>query len=58
MVNLASKIERMEKMMVKMMEILKNGTAGGATVGGAAGVKRENDECTVSTAYTVSTVHA
>ena len=34
------------------MEILKNGTAGGVTVGDGAGVKRENDECTVSTVHT------
>ena len=45
MVNLANKIEKMEKMMVKMMEILKNGTI---EAGGGAGVKREDEECIVS----------
>ena len=45
MVNLAHKIEKMERMMVKMMEILRSGTieAGGGTV-----VKKEDEECMVS----------
>ena len=45
LVTLANKIEKMEKMMVKMMDMLRSGTI---EVGGAAGVKREDEECIAS----------
>lgn len=50
LVNVARRIEKMEKMMINMMDILKN------VNGVAAGVKREDEECIVS-AVAISELH-